>query len=245
MGVGRPAALRRRRHGGCTLMARARRCPAAWRGEQGQAAVLAALSLGVLLVLATAVALGVATLVQARASLAAAADAAAVAARQSSARVALVLDVTYLRYTCAYRTAARVLSCQAPQAGSATVTADASAFVATAGSGFGPEPGWARAAGCAGTVWTPPHQAGTWRICTAQSLAAASVGAPDPAALWPVAQAWLQANLRDTPQLERGRVTDVRVGAAGQVTVTARADLATPLWGRRSIAAVATAWPGA
>ena len=104
---------------------------------------------------------GPAFLVGARAALAKAADAAALAALELTAAIA-TLRVSYVDYTCqwvypwasqgGYPQRSGALSCTSSP-GQGTVPAGGGAFTTGSGGAFGPQPGWAAAAGCVGTVW--------------------------------------------------------------------------------------------
>ncbi len=222
---------------------------AAWLAEDGQAAAFAALVLGGLLVFLLWAAIGISSLVQARAALAAAVDAAALAARQATATVQATLAVRYATYRCGERpdgpgpVPRSILACAAAP-GATTVRVSGTAFGAAGGGLFGPDPAWAAAAGCVGTVWRQPAGPGTWRICAGQVLVSAAVAPVGASALWEAAQAWLAAEAA-VAGLSAARILSVQAGSGGQVTLVAQAVAAVPLFGRRTLRASATAWPGA
>ena len=116
---------------------------------------------GLVLVLLLGGVVGAAFLVSARAALAKAADAAALAALEQTSTSA-TLRVSYVDYTCqwvyawasqgGYPQRSGALSCTSSP-GQGTVPAGGGAFTTGSGGAFGPQPGWAAAAGCVGTVW--------------------------------------------------------------------------------------------
>ena len=212
----------------------------------GQALVFGLVTLAVVSALMLVVVLAVSIRMQARAALAAAVDAAAVAARQTSSGVTATLWVRFATHACRWSgaTAVRTLRCDALEGGEVVQVASGDAFAGGAAFGFGPEPGWAAAAGCAGTLWHRPSGPGSWRICAGQSLQSAAPAAPDPAAALSAARAWLAANLAGQSLLTEGTITHLSIGGQGQVTVAAAARLRWPVLGAARISASATAWPG-
>lgn len=203
--------------------------------ERGQAIALVAVGLGLLCACALATAM-LALQVAARARLQQAASAAALGVVQE-AQVRLRLAVRYRDERCA-RTAGQ-LACRA-RPGSTQVTVGPGAFRLVAGSGLGPLPGWAAAAGCVGTS-EPTEPGGAWRICVGQRLVAAALMLPADAA--GRAQQWLLANLAGSNLLGDPEVVRVTLGPGAAVAVIARARLR-PGWGGTDRMTVrALAWP--
>ena len=215
--------------------------PGGPRGERGQAVVLTALAMGLVLVGLCLGVIGAALEVSARAGLERAAEAAALGALQEAASVSLLLTVSYDDYACAAPAGGRPC---AGTPGSATVTLGPGGGADAAEVGFGPVPGWAAAAGCNGTQWPGSAPPGLYRICTGQRVVGAQVSTGGQSALQAAAQWWLQANAATDGDLAAVQVVEVTAGAAGQITVSASATLRPhlPLFGR--VAASATAWPG-
>lgn len=211
----------------------------AWRQDSGQALALSAVAVGLVLLVLSLGVTGVCLLLSARAALGKAADAAALAALQQL-DATLEFRVSYDTYTCDDFGACGSV----PGARDVSAT-DGAAFQSAQSTGFGPLPGWAAAAGCIGTKWPDtPHRAGTFAICTEQHAVGADLTGPGPRALRQVADEWLAANVRADGQLSKAHVTAAEVGAGGQVTVAASADVRPPLLLFRSVHVVETAWPG-
>jgi hypothetical protein len=208
--------------------------------ETAQALVLAVLAAGLCLVVLALGAIGAALLVSARSALSKAAAAAALAALEQ-ATVTLQLQVTYVDYECDQGGV-----CTAEPGQEAVSVSDGGSFAAGPAGLFGSLPGWAAAAGCAGTVWSgAPQAAGTYRICTSQRPVGGALDLPPPAALRQTAQQWLSAAAQTSGDIADAHVTAVSIGTAEQVTVEAAADVRPALWVFRSVHAAATAWPGA
>lgn len=212
-----------------------------WRAEGGQALVLAALVTGLVSTALMVGVWGVALEVGARASLTKAVSAAALAALQGE-RVRLRLQVSFVDQRC--RQVRRGTTCRAT-AGAATETlAGAGAFAALPEGGFGPLPAWAAAAGCVGTLWPAvPPPSGTYRVCLGQRLMGARLVPPAQGVLWAAARSYLAADAPAGGVLGGARVTAVRVGPVGQVTVQAAGSVRPALLWFRAVTASATAWP--
>jgi hypothetical protein len=209
-------------------------------GEAGQVLVLGGLALGLLLaplclgVLAAALALG------ARAALGRAAAAAALAAAGTERVATLEVRITFTDYACSAAPGAAAQCRGTP--GSALVALTPAAGADGPGGPFGPVPGWAAAAGCAGTTWTGTAPAGDWRICTGQAPVGATLAPPDESAMAAAAAAWLRLNAQDDATLRAAHVVAVTPGPDGAVTVVAAARTALPgPFGR--VRASAEAWP--
>jgi hypothetical protein len=217
------------------------------RAEHGQATVLAVLSVGTFALIILWGAFGLASLIQARAALSAAVDAAALGARQDTAVVDATLRVRVASYRCVRPTAkggrGAPVVCTMVR-GRETVQVGPEAFASTTVGAFGAIPGWAAAAGCAGTVWRAPGRPGVWRICRGQSLVSASLAPTNAAALWTAARTWL-TTAAAVDGLPTATVTSVVVAPGGALTVGAQARIRVPLFGERTIRAKATAWPEA
>lgn|GEM_PF-5519180 len=212
--------------------------------ESGQALVLSALAIGLVLVVLAFAVVGAAILVSARAALAKGADAAALAALKQSS-VGATLQVSYVEYTCRWMQRFRTLACSGSSPGQTRESVTGAAFATGPTGMFGPLPGWAASAGCVGTVWPGTvGSAGVYRICTRQQVASAGLSDPSRTRMEHAAQEWLQANVQMDGPLNGATVTGVTVGQDGQVTVSATAGVRPGLLMFRQVSVAETAWPG-
>lgn len=210
--------------------------------ESGQALIFSALAAGMLLLLLAFGTIGLGLLTSGRAALGKAADAAALAAIEQSS-VGATLTVSYTDYVCTGSHGA--MTCSGRSGRADVPITDASAFTAGQSGAFGPIPGWADMAGCVGTIWPRTvHSEGTYRICTGQHLASASLSPADAGVVEKAAEQWLAANLQMDGQLSGAHITGLTVGKDGQVTVVAEAATRPSLLLFRQVTVTETAWPG-
>lgn len=219
------------------------RWAAAQRGrppaDGGQALVFGALALGILLAPLCLGVVAASAALSARAALGRAVAAAALAAVATERVADVRLQVAFVAYACRSVPAGPV--CQGQDGVVVVAVAPGGGAGAPAGP-FGPLPGWAAAAGCAGTLWPGAAPPGHYRICRGQALAGAVLAPADPAALASAARRYLDLNLAGDADLRGGRLLAVTPGPDGAVTVvaTARTRLPGP-FGRVQVRA--EAWP--
>lgn len=214
-------------------------------GQAGQALVLGAVALGLLLVplCMTVVAIGVT--LSARAALERAAEAAALAAAGAETVASVDLVVRFTDYTCVRRPLGEASAACTAIPGSVEVSIGPGQSEDAPPAGFGPVPGWAEAAGCVGTVWPGRAEPGTYRVCTGQGVVGAQLAVPSTGVLQRVAQAWFLANAGWGGQLRSPRLLSVTAGADGVVRVTAEARPALlPRGPFGDVQVTAEAWPG-